>query len=388
MGDLFERFRVIDTDTHVTEPADTWTARVASRFTDQVPTIQNVGGRDVWMIDGTPAGAPGFYSMAGFDGSYPDAPMTYADCPPAAYDAHARLRYMDEEGIHAQVLYPNLGGFGSGRFLSLGDPALMLECVRAYNDFLVDWASADPKRLLPVCALPFWDVEASVAEIERSAKNGHRAILFCSAPEAFGQPPTAHRHWDPIWAAAADLDLSVSFHIGAGDMSDLMQDRAEMGVKSNFARVSALYLLDNTRCIADLTFGGVCHRFPRTKFVSVESGAGWIPSALETFDWQWRNAGVWAEHPEYDLLPSEYFRRQIYGCFWFEQGGLQTALHTLADNLLYETDYPHPTCMAEGPMGAMRPRTYAEQAFDGVSDEVAEKVLQSNAARLYRVELD
>ena len=73
------------------------------------------------------------------------------------------------------------------------------------------------------------------------------------------------------------------------------------------------------RCIADLIFGGVCHRFPDLKLVSVESGVGWIPAALETFDWQWRNGGVRDEHPEYDLLPSEYFRRQIYGCFWFEQ---------------------------------------------------------------------
>ena len=46
---------------------------------------------------------------------------------------------MDREGIRAQVLYPNVGGFGSGRFLELKEPELMLECVRAYNDFLIDW---------------------------------------------------------------------------------------------------------------------------------------------------------------------------------------------------------------------------------------------------------
>ena len=62
---------------------------------------------------------------------------------------------MDEENIYAMVLYPNLGGFGSGGFLKLGEPELMLECVRAYNDFQTDWSSADPNRLLPVTALPF-----------------------------------------------------------------------------------------------------------------------------------------------------------------------------------------------------------------------------------------
>ena len=114
--------------------------------------------------------------------------MGYDDIPAASYDAHARLELMDEENIHAMVLYPNVGGFGSGGFLKLGEPELMLECVQAYNDFLVDWASADLNRLLPVMALPFWDVEASVKEIHRSAAKGHRAVLFGSRPETFGEP--------------------------------------------------------------------------------------------------------------------------------------------------------------------------------------------------------
>ena len=74
-----------------------------------------------------------------------------------------------------------------------------------------------------------------------------------------------------------------------------------------------------SRVIANLITGGVCHRFPNLKFVSVESGVGWIPFALEHLDWQWKNCGVPQEHPEYDLLPSEYFMRQMYGCFWFER---------------------------------------------------------------------
>ena len=56
---------------------------------------------------------------------------------------------MDEAGIWAQVLYPNVGGFGSENFLKLEDSDLKLLCVSAYNDFLVEWASAD---LEPVAA--------------------------------------------------------------------------------------------------------------------------------------------------------------------------------------------------------------------------------------------
>ena len=59
---------------------------------------------------------------------------------------------MDAEGILAHVLHPNIGGFGSAAYLQLGSPILALDCLRAYNDFLVDWCSADPGWVLPVAA--------------------------------------------------------------------------------------------------------------------------------------------------------------------------------------------------------------------------------------------
>ena len=193
--------------------------------------------------------------------------------------------------------------------------------MRAYNDFLHDWCSADPERLLAVTAIPFWDVDLAIGELQRGIELGHRAVNFCNQPQDYGQPPLAHPHWDPVWAAAQEAGISVSFHVGGGSMGTQFGDEAGMGWMTNFAKVSSMIFMDNMRCIADLIFGGVCHRFPDLKLVSVESGVGWIPAAMETFDWQWRNGGVRDEHPEYDLLPSEYFRRQIYGCFWFEQPG-------------------------------------------------------------------
>ena len=51
----------------------------------------------------------------------PDGTRTYEEIPPSAYDARARLSHMDGEGIYAQVLYPNVAGFGSAYFLKLGD---------------------------------------------------------------------------------------------------------------------------------------------------------------------------------------------------------------------------------------------------------------------------
>ena len=294
--DLFSRYRVIDTDSHITEPADVWTSRVSSKWRDLVPQVKRVGPKDVWLVGDKPMGAPGAFSMAGFDGTLPNEfPDTFDDCPAAAYDAHARLAYNDQEGIYAQVLYPNVGGFGSARFLELGEPELVLECVRAYNDFMIDWTSVDSNRLIPTMAIPFWDVDAAVLEIHRAAKLGHKTVVMCGCPEVWDQPVLAHRHWDPLWQAAVECDLVISFHIGGGDLGDLMSDPAEMGIKANFSRVSALVFMDNSKSISQLIFGGVCHRFPGLKFISVESGVGWLPPSLEAFDWQWKNNGIMRE---------------------------------------------------------------------------------------------
>jgi len=386
---IFDRVKAIDTDTHITEPPDVWTARVSTtKWGDAVPHVKKHEGRDIWFIRDQTVGAPGFTTMAGFNGSPPDGPMGYHDIPKSSYDAKERLAHMDAEGIYAQILYPNVGGFGSAGFLKLREPELMLECVRAYNDFLVDWCSADSRRLLPAAAMPFWDVDECVKEVQRAVAKGHRTVLACSQPQAWGQPPIGHKHWDPFFAAAQDAGIPISFHIGGGDISDLFVDAAGFGMRANFARVSSMIFMQNVTCIADLIFGGVCHRFPKLDFVSVESGVGWIPSYLEAADWQFVNSQTRKEHPEYDLLPSEYFKRQIYGCFWFECEGMRDAVAHLPDNVMWETDFPHPTCQHPSLVDglARRPADYAETAFAGLPEQTIEKVLWSTAARLYQVQ--
>jgi len=237
--DLFDRVDVIDVDTHLTEPPDTWTARVPASLRERVPHVERIDGNDVWMAAGERLGHPGYYSMAGHDGVMPvSIPKTFDEIPETMYDADARLRFLDEQGIHAEVLYPNVGGFGNGYFLRLGDRDLVAQCVRAYNDFLHDWCSADPDRLLAVTALPFWDVDLAIAELHRGIELGHRAVNFCNQPQDYGQPPLAHRHWDPVWAAAQEAGISVSFHVGGGSMGTQFGDEAEMGWMTNFAKVS------------------------------------------------------------------------------------------------------------------------------------------------------
>jgi predicted TIM-barrel fold metal-dependent hydrolase len=384
--DAFERGLVVDVDTHLTEPPDTWTARVSSKYGDAVPHIERIKGRDTWVgAGGLRLAIAGQSAMAGFDGNVPDAPKTFDDMPKAAWDAEARLRFMDEEGIWAHVLYPNVGGFGAGYWLTMADQTLALKCVRAYNDFQTEFCSIAPQRLLAVASIPFWDFEATMAEAERCIAMGHVGINFCNQPDVHGAPPLFDPHWDPLWTLCQEAGVPVNCHIGGGDIGGIKNTRG-MSWKVNFARASALMMLNNMNSIGDFIFGGVCHRFPELKIVSVESGIGFVPSLLETFDWQWRNGAIADEHPEYDLLPSEYFRRQMYATFWFETDSALYGISRLEDNTMFESDFPHPTCQHPGPKTpAKRPRDYVDAELSSVSDSTLRKVLYETATRVYKL---
>src|SRR5205807_9543323 len=111
----------------------------------------------------TVLGAAASAAQAGWSKAPPYHPPTLDDAAPATWRTEERLKLMDEYGIHAQVLYPNVAGFGAGRFADASEPELMLALVRAYNDFLSDWSSADRSRLIPLGALQFWAFDLSVA---------------------------------------------------------------------------------------------------------------------------------------------------------------------------------------------------------------------------------
>ncbi|MFZ0668304.1 MAG: amidohydrolase family protein [Acidimicrobiales bacterium] len=388
MANPLSELTIIDCDTHVIEPPDLWTSRVSvKRFGELVPHVKwdDETQQDAWFFGDRRVTGVAKTAMAGWPEFPPQHPAHLSDVDPGLWEANARLKKMDEYGIFAQILYPNVAGFGSGQFLSVQDPELMLMLVRAYNDFLAEFASADSNRYLPMMCLPFWDLSSSVVEMERCAALGHRGIVFGSQPEYWGSPDLTDRHWDPLWARAQEMGLPINFHIAAGDVSMAMAGNPQNGASANFASQSIGFFVDNARAITKVIFGGICHRFPNLNFVSVESGVGWIPFAVSAMDWQWKNCGVGKEHPEYELLPSEYFSRQIYGCFWFEKETLHSAVELIGfDNLLYETDFPHPTSMSPGPASAaVEPREYIDDAMKGFSMEQVKKLLSGNAARIY-----
>lgn len=386
--------QVIDSDTHVSEPADLWTSRLPGKYRDVAPRVERHpdDGTLRWLLPGIGVwlSGVGYYARSlwdeqdsgqGRDASYP---MSYEEMDPGTWRSDARLKQMDAYGIYAQVLYPNLIAFETMHFLNHDDPEFALACTRAYNDFLTDFAAADPNRLLPITMIPFWDLDAAVAEIRRGKEAGHRGILVGNRYENIGLPGFTEPYWDPMYAVAEELGMSINFHIAFTLDRSGQNTAAQAAVRNNpreHTRLASMTALGNAEPIGRVLTSGLCDRFPTLGFVSVESGFGYVPYLLDALDFYWKVNQIDRLEPD-ATLPSEAFARQCYGSFWFETATLPM-LEQFPDNMMFESDYPHPTSLATG---SQQPLDHIADAFDGVvSAEVARKVLHDNAAKLYHV---
>ena len=384
--DVMEGIAIIDADTHLTEPHDLWTSRAPREYADRVPQVREVKGRSMWTIDGEVFG-----NAVGASVILPDGSKTFGtgfmalgidDVHAGASAVAPRLAVMDEQGIYAQIVYPNVVGFGGQRFVDVVDPTLKSLCATIYNDAMAELQEESGGRMYPMAILPWWDIDAAVAEVARVHALGLRGINTNSDPQNQGFPDLADRHWDPLWEACADLGMPVNFHIGASATS--MSWLGSMPWPSfdderKLALGSLGVMISNFRTIGNLLLSGVLERHPTLHVVSVESGLGWIPFLLEGLDYE---IGECAPHisEHLSMLPSEYFRRQVHACYWFERDNLQGALDALgSDNILFETDFPHPTCLYPDSLAR------AAEPLRAVQPAVRRKILSTNAATLYRI---
>jgi predicted TIM-barrel fold metal-dependent hydrolase len=379
--------RIIDADTHLTEPPDLWSSRAPARYADRLPRVEVIDGHDTWVFDGVVLGGAGTSSVIDRDGAkhlgMSFVGLGYEGIHQGAWNLGPRLRYMDEQGIWAQIVYPNSIGFGGQHFYENPDAALRLAAVQIYNDASAEMQEASGDRLFAMAITPWWDVEACVAEIRRAAAMGLRGVNMGTGPHLHGFPDLAERHWDPMWDVCAELSMPVNFHIGAS--ADTMSwfgsaPWPSQPLDHKLAIGSAMMFLSNSSVIANLIFGGVLERHPDVQFVSVESGVGWIPFFLQSLDYQQQQSVPGSLGTSMSLTPTEYFQRQMHACFWFEEAGAAEAIAALGpDRVLFESDYPHPTCLYPDTLATAGPTVRSLPA------STRRKVMSENAARLYRI---
>ena len=385
LKDVVGDAKVIDSDTHYTEPPDLWTSRAPAAYKDKVPYMKTVDGRSLWFVEGdTPWGMVGVTVV---DSDYQKirgtlSLATFDEIAEAAYRVKPRLEVMDRMGIHAQIVYPNAGGFGATRFMNISDKQLQVECVKIYNDAIAEWQKESNGRLFPQAMLPFWDLDATLKEIRRVTEELHlTGVTMTDRSEAFGLPDYSDAHWEPFWELINDIELPIDYHIGSGVRSLVMEDYGwgSFGPQRNLASVATMMYMDNAKMINCFMLSGIFDRYTKLKFVSVESGCGWIPFVLEAAEYQWNEMAP-DECRNLKLRPTEYFKKHIYATFWFEDYGVKHFIDILgADNLLFETDFPHPTCLYP------ESQEHLAQVLARLDPVSRRRIVQDNAVELYKL---
>ena len=373
---LHDDVQIISVDDHVIEHPTVWTDRVASKYKDRAPRIERAeDGNDWWIYEGAPAGNFALNAVAGkHPKDFGMDPRSYDDMLPGCYLIEDRIRDMDAEGVWAQLCFPNFGGFAGSTFARSKDKELANECVRAYNDFMVDeWCAHNPGRQIPLLTLPYWDIEASVAEFERGVALGAKSFTFPELPDRVGLPSWHTDHWDPILARVNDAGIPLSLHFGSGGAPTVSPE----GATSNMTVAISLFALNSQSAMAELLLSPVFHKFPNLRIALSEGGIGWMPYVLERLDYVWTRHR-WYNDVNREVSPTELFARgHIGGCFISDEAGIEARHRIGVDKIMFESDYPH------SDSNWPHTRKILAEAMRDVPDNEVRLMVEDNARRFY-----
>jgi predicted TIM-barrel fold metal-dependent hydrolase len=388
-GSTYNLDWLISVDDHILEPPNLWVDRVAAKDRDRAPNMQtDDNGMDVWVYDGKKMPSSGLSAVVGKSKEeFSPEPLNYAEMRPGCYDAKARVEDMDQSGVLASLCFPTLPRFCGQLFMEASDREFGFQCLQIYNDWLVEeWCGAAPGRYIPLMLIPMWDPQLAVKEMERMAARGVTSFAFSENPEPLGLPTIhdADHYWEPVMAAANELGMVASMHVGSSStLPAICKDAPFMAnLTWGASRTSGTML--------SWIFSGLFQRYPNLKIALSEGEIGWAPYFLERAEqvldkqryWVSRgtkfmgHAGNEADLDTLDIRES--FRNHIYGCIIEDRHAIKSLDEIGEDNVMCETDYPHsdstwPNCI-----------DVARDTMKDLPENVQYKLLRGNAERLYR----
>ncbi len=358
-------------------PADLWTSRLPAVLRERAPHIEDQNGRSVWICEGRNWGhwsgkGGGFVGPKPIFTAFDRGGLTdQTERRPAVADL--RLADMDRDGVYTHVIY------GPVTSIKTDDGAFGEELHRVYNDWLKDFCSAAPDRLLGVPMLPP-SPEAAHAEVLRLAKRG--GVKQANLQIAMAEPHLHDARWEPLWQALEETGIILSWHVTVLFPPEGDPSRGKLAGNLTHMKSFVTQFLD---AFVDLFAWGILERHPNLKIVIAESGAGWLPWVVEELDYRhwrlWEAKEFWADKGGIPLKtkPSDLFKRQIYSTFQ-QSPVTMRLLEFYGDNLLWASDYPHPDSIWPNS------RRVIQETMGHLEPEVIKKLTHDNAARLYGID--
>ena len=406
---------LVSADAHFVEPTDLFVTRLPKHLRELA----------VWEEDFEiePLGDDGYpyfrkLHTPGFEG-WTYARYRHHDGSPQTGDPARIVEDLDTEGISATLMHPNHALFG---LYTHDHHELSIAHARVYNDYVSEVFAPYRDRVFPTSPIPLSDLDDAVAEIERAAALGSRAIIL----PAVSPVPYSSRALDALWAAAEAHGMLVAFHVATGgvkvsqEAAPTLRGMMDTASTQNHAELNDDLIVDRLmsaavmapmapqRIIVSLVGSGVLERFPGLHFLLVEFNAHWLVSTMAAMDKAWTLgvgqfrdwwAGTWDddraaddqpgmaqlfrlnERWPYPLMPSEYVQRQIHVSFQEDPVAIACRHVTGVSTLVWGADYPH----AEGTF--MHSREAIEHQFRGVEPEARTAILGGTLGGLLGVEV-
>lgn len=343
---MAQPYRAISADSHLEISPDRWTKRVAARYRDRAPRLVKLAhGGDGVVVENRPlyvlglavTGRP-YQEHRLYGGTYEE---NYGSGSPAQ-----RLREQDQDGVDAEVLYTSAGNAGFWR--GIRDDAAYMAVIHAYNEFLAEeYCAPAPDRLLAMGIIPQTNIDDAVAELEYCARAGLKGIALGAFPANKSFPSPAD---DRFWAAAIDLNMPVTVHIGfigarEGPVFQYTRDPVEVAFGADPVRVLTRFGGGVAQNAIQMVMAGVFDRFPKLRIFWAETMTGWIPHFYEQVDDIYERSRYWAER-EYGLQPlkrpiSEYIKEHCVWGFLKDPFGVKVRNLVGIKNAMWGSDFPH-----------------------------------------------
>ena len=315
-----------------------------------------------------------------------------------AWDPTARDKVIDEDGIAAEVLFPdgvtemNSPPFGAGFNMRPegANAELMWAGCDAHNRFMTEFVQTAPERRIGLACVPvYWDIDLAVKKTEEARRNGLRGVLL---PPLCGDFPAYHfPQYDKFWAACQDLEMPVHFHSGPAPMEQFFGPLPPAEGSAIPAGAVGSYLMEVhlwlTRPLTFMLWGGVFTRHPKLKLALTEGTSAWVPDYIERLDFHYTESresqklGDFRGHLAES--PVETFRKNVNigsSCMSRREAELRHKIGIR--NMMWGSDYPHP----EGSWPVTRQQQY--DSLHGLPEDEIAFLLGGNAIDFYGLDAE
>lgn len=403
---MTRRFRIVDADVHVNEPHDLWARYLEPALRHLAPTYRRREEPEEDWAAATGRRAR-LYLACEREGISPDVvdrALANADPEPTrlelggellmgpvmrrawqqasfesfirqlpllaeGFSASAYVERLREMGVERAFLYPSIG------LLVLAvegmEPRLAAGLMRAYNDWLRDYCAQGEGVLVPVGALCRHDPEAMVAELERVAGWGWKAVTL--RPNPLGGRLLGDPVHERFWTRCEELGIAVGLH---GGPHSRLPTAGDDRFRSHFALHATAHPVEQMFALLSLIEAGVLERHPRLRVAFLEGGSGWLPFWLWHLDNEYAHNG-WDVREHVRMRPSDYFRRQCFIACEPEEPAIEQIIDTYGEGcVLYGSDFPHLD-------HASQVDEDAALLARRLSPRVARRVLWDNGCRFY-----